>query len=382
MVIKMKKIRLLLISLVILTQVNAQTTISILQEVSYYSNVFNNYKHLPDVTDFAGLSVAHLFQREQLESRLYYNGRLNMFNQYSDRFSQFHQFGYDGIFTSTSERHVLYFGLRFSDNSFQESYDYYNSRRLTLYVNSKIKFKSNIIARFGYSMKNKKYAEIPEFSYWEHILYFQGNTFFQTGSSITVYVNYGIKNYIPLTYTNGQGRERTMETYELPAVDQLILSIKLAQSLGLKTSLSAKYLNQFNPGLAAGVAAVMNVEEMFTENEVFDDRYGYQGHEFDITLTHFLPFFVKLQTSAVYIWKNYHYRQIYDLSGMPILSEASRQDRRMILWTRLSRGLGSFWSLKNLELYVEGGFVKNQSNDPYYQFNNGFGSFGLNLRVR
>lgn len=378
---KMKNITFLLISLLMLTQVNGQTTINVSQEVSYFSNVFNNYKQLPDVTDLAGLSIAHFFEREQLESRIFYNGSLSMFRQYSERLSQRHQFGYDGIFTSASKKQFLYFGFSFSQNSFRDIYNYYNSRQLTLYLNSKFKFKPNLIGRFGYTLKNKSYSEIPEFSYWENGFFLQGNTFFQTGSSITVYVNYGIKNYIPLSYSSGTGRARVVESSELPAVDQLISSIKLAQSLGMKTSLSAKYLNRFNPGLTTGAAAVMNVEEMFTENELFDDRYGYQGHELDITLTRFMPYFIKFQNSIVYMRKNYQDRQVYDLSGVPILSESSRQDSRMILWSKLSRGFGGVLGLKNVEFYLEGGFIKNQSNDPYYQFENGFGAFGVNLRI-
>ena len=379
---KPRIILIFLASVVFITNLPAQPEITVFQALSYHSNAFYNYKQLADFTNYTGIGLKHYFNGEKIQSRIFYNGDLNAFKTYSERFYHQHHFGYDGLAANAANTQTLYFGLSYSRNDFQANYNFYDSWKVEGYLNSRIEFLPNLIGRFGYTLTHKKYVDLPEFSYQEHDFYLQGNTFFQSGTSIALLINYGLKNYIPLPISPGRRGRNVAQYSDLPGVDQLVTSIKIAQSLGTKTALSLKYLNRTNPGLVAGAAAVATEGELFTENELFDDRYGYQGHEFNLTFTHYLPFYIKMETNASLQLKNYLNRQIYNLDGDLTLTNADRSDKRRIFWGRVSRGVGAKWGLKNLELYLDAGYIQNASNDPYYQFDNIFGSLGMNLRVR
>ena len=361
-----------------LPTVTSQTKISISQYLIYQTNSFYNYKQLADANDYFGITMSHVMEGETVQSRIFYQGDFNFFKEYSNRRYHNQKLGYDG-YTTNSNKRTLYFGANWSLHDGTDIYNYYDYWKIQGYVNGKIYLRRNLIGRFGYILNNRNYTELPEFSYWEHYFYGQLNTFFQSGTSITMVVHYGLKNYIPLQISYSR---RNPEYIEMPSVDQLVSSVKIAQALGEKTSISIQYLNRLNPKLVTGSAAVMNSEDLFTENELFDDPYGYSGHELSLNFTHFLPGYVKFQLGSKYYWKNYHNRQIYDLEGNIDISGDTRSDERSLLWAELSRSFAVNWGIKNVKFSLQGGYLKNASNDSYYQFDNYFGSLGLEFFVK
>jgi hypothetical protein len=192
-------------------------------------------------------------------------------------------------------------------------------------------------------------------------------------------LQYGLKNYIPLQISYGR---RNFEYIEMPSVDQFVTSLKIAQAIGEKTSVSFQYLSRLNPRLVTGSAAVVNSENLFTEDELFDDPYGYSGHELTLNFIHFLPGYVKFQLGSKYYWKNYHNRQIYDLEGNVDISGNTRTDERSLIWAELSRNFAVNWGIKTVKLSLQGGYLKNISNPDYYHFDNYFGSLGLEFSVK
>ncbi len=360
----------------------AQTSISISQQLGYYSNSFYNYRQLPDYNDYTGLKFNHLFQGEKIQSNVYYEGDLSVFKTYTERLYHAHEFGYEGFLSTENRKKGYYFGANLSVNDYRDNYDALDFWKLELYGNMKIYLKDNLIGRFGYSLRNKDYDELPEFNYWEHSLYSQFNTYFQTGTSLTILFNYGLKNYIPLTTSQGRGRRMQVDSQELPSVDQFISNIKMAQSLGQQTSITLNYLNRLKPGLVMGSAAVIEDEAIFTEDELFDDRYGYKGHELSLEFKHTFPLKLNFTSGASRIWKNYHQREISDLEGVVTNPGIHRQDQRFIAWFELSRIFPLNIGLKNLQISLEGGYLNNESNDPYYHYNNLFGSFGFEVGIK
>jgi len=361
---------------------HAQTSVVVSQQASYYSNSFYNYKQLPDLNENVGLSLSHVIEGEKIQSQLYYQGDINVFKTYSDRLYHTQTLGYDGIAASATNNAAYYFGGNWYWHDGQSDYDVFDYFKIQAYVNAKFYLNQNVIGRIGYVINNRSYSNLPEFNYWEHLLYFQANTFFQTGTSFTLAVNYGLKDYIPMQSTQGRGRNLVVDYSEMPAVDQLVSSVKLAQSLGMQTSIAFNYVNRIKPGLVSGAATVMDSEDLFTEDELFDDRYGYSGHEISVNFTHFLPAYIKWEMGSYYYWKNYHSRQIYDLEGNLDVSGDLRKDQRALFWTGLSRNIAINWGVKNLSLSLEGGYLVNHSNDSYYQFDNYFVMAGMQFKIK
>lgn len=360
-------------------RVVSKTSISVSQYLSYYSNSFYNYKQLSDVNDYIGIQLGHIIEGQIIDSRFYYEGDLNFFKTYSERLYHNQEFGYNGYWGSADNKKALYFGASWQLHDGREIYDFFDYQRLKFYLNSKIYFQRNLIGKFGYTLTNRNYSNLQEFNYWEHYWFAQFNTFFQTGTSITVFFNYGLKNYIPMETASTWYYEAV---YDMPSVDQLVSSVKIAQSLGSKTSLSIKYLNRLKPGFVTGAAATMNMDELFTEDELYDDRYGYYGHEYSVKLTHFLPAYVKLNIGSVYYLKNYHNRKIYNLDGELVESGDNRSDQRYLIWGDLSRSFKMNWGIKSVKVLLESGYLKNDSNDSYYRFDNFYYSLGVQFFVK
>ncbi len=362
----------------------SQTALSVSQNLSYNSNSFYNYQQLADINNEIGLTVSYVFEGERIQSQFYYQGDLNLFQKFSDRLYHNQSIGYDGYWIGSNNKKLFYFGGSLLWHDGQQDYNIYDYWKLQGYVTSKIDMRSNLVGRFGYILNNKTYGELPEFSYWEHFLFARFNSYFQIGTSITLSFNYGLKDYIPKSTSPGQGRGRqTLVDYiEMPSVDQFVINFKLAQSLGMKTSFTIDYLNRLHPDLVGGSATVINNENPFTEDELFDDRYGYSGHELSALFTHYLPAYVKLELGYTRLWKNYLNRNLYDVEGNLNSMDLLRKDIRFISWLEISRSFKLNWGIKSLSISLQGGYLKNDSNDRYYQFDNYFASIGLESKLK
>ncbi len=360
----------------------AQTSISLSQNVSYYSNSFYNYRQLPDVNDYIGLRISHIFESEKIQSQVYYNGDVNIYKNYAERLYHNQAIGYNGYYESEDQKRINYFGANWFLHDGRENYDIYDLQEFELYGNMRFYLRTNVIGRVGYILSNRSYSELKEFSYWQHYLFARFNTYFQSGTSLTANFNYGIKDYIPLQSYSGRGRQMMVDYTEMPSVDQLVSSFKIAQSMGAKTSVSFEYFNRMNPGLVPGAVSVLNSDELFTEDELFDDRYGYEGHEIDFTINHFLPKYVKLELGARQLWKNYLNRQVYNIDGNYDYTNDNRNDVRTIFWGEFSRSFAVNRGIKTVRLSLSGGYLKNESNDRYYQFDNYFGSLGFQFNIQ
>ena len=173
------------------------------------------------MNDYFGFNISHVFKGEKIQSKIYYQGDLNFFKNYSDRLYHNQAIGYDGYTVSSDNKRTLYFGANWRKHNGRDIYDFYDYSKLQFYANYKIYLRNNLIGKVGYILNNQAYSNLPEFSYWEHYLYAQLNTFFQTGTSITLVVNYGIKNYIPMQISSGcrnprPGTNRRKDRWDRP----------------------------------------------------------------------------------------------------------------------------------------------------------------------
>ncbi|MCI0512247.1 hypothetical protein L0128_03450 [candidate division KSB1 bacterium] len=360
----------------------SQTSLSINQLAGYQTNTFANYLQLPDYVDNMGLNFAHIFTTESLNHRIYYQGQLTFFKTYAERRFHAHELGYDGLLTRSAGQTHCYFGANFKLNDYRADYEIYDFGETEFYANLRSYLQHNWIGQVGYILRNKNYADFPEFSYWEHTLWVRFNTFFQTGTSLSLNFNYGLKDYQSLTQAHAGKRSAMNAALEQPAVDQMVSQFKLAQSLGMQTALSFSYLNRLRPGLVSGTAAVVTDGTVLAEDELFDDRYGYTGHELlmEFNQTYRGNFGVKV--SARHTWKKYLPRQVYPLDGSPLENELRRNDQRSLIALDISRNFTAVPGIKNMKLSFEGGYLLNQSNDLDYRFENWYGFGGVEVGIR
>lgn len=102
-----------------------------------------------------------------------------------------------------------------------------------------------------------------------------------------------------------------------------------------------------------------------SQNEIFDDRYGYSGNEFLLDAQVTLPFALTLGGSADYLEKTYTI-PAKDLADSVILADA-RHDFRFDVAISVSRPI-PLGQDRSLTPKAEAHFLRNRSNAPYYDF--------------
>lgn len=252
------------------------------------------------------------------------------------------------------------------------------------------------MAHFGYRIRARWYANLEEFSNVEHYLFARFTHFFPTRTSLIVETNYGRKNYLQGVATDASpspeaehygwhdGGRGHMGTpwwgAEASAggsrygVGQAVGLLRLAQSLDNSTGLSLQVLLRRNPANNVRYLAGQ-VSGYTTEDELFDDRYGYESHELSGTLTRLLPWRMTLVMGSEAQWKDYVNRPALDLSGQPLATGELRHDRRFAAWVTLARTLST--GNRELSLLVELYWLDNRSNDRYYDYSTATFSVGV-----
>lgn len=318
------------------------------------------------------MNLQHIIMHDVLQSRFYYEGNLNTYQVYIDRRNHNHEFGYDGIVPMRNGASTIYLGTSWIRNLDKADYTIYDHFSSDYYLNLKHYLADNLISRIGYVLSSRNYDELPAFSYREHLVYVRLNTYFQSGTSLSGYINYGLKNYSNMV-NDGLADAST---------DQVVIFAKVAQSLSSRSAISLSYLNRFKPGLVDGETTVLNTVYLFTEDELFDDRYGYSGTEISSKLIYYLPYNIKSELSIGSIQKKYHHRLVIDEYG-EFSDEASeiRRDRRYYGWFSLSRSFKIDKLIDTATMYLSTGYLKNLSNDNYYDFNNIYMSLGVELNI-
>ncbi|NIR52019.1 hypothetical protein GWO43_25715 [candidate division KSB1 bacterium] len=381
-----------IIMMTITTAGYSQFTKSVSVEMVYDDNSFRNYKGLSDYITQVNVYLARDFQSEALVTRLYYDGNVNVFTEYSDRLSHHHKVGAAFSRFLGSKGEALNFGANIRLSRYRDVYDYSNYGQATGYANFKAKPDDAIITQFGYVVKYRDYENLPEFSHFEHQLFGRFSWFLPTSTSLILYTRYGLKDYETQTVVTGArdmsnighgrgGRQGesggvVISEQEAPSASQFIGSLKFGQSLSSITGLSFQYLRRINLSDAARYSALAGeIWNYNTEDDLFDDPYAYQGHEMSTVLTQLLPWQTRVKMGYDRYIKNYGYEAL-DLNGEPLLIPEDRRDTRNVVWFNLTKQFSQKSAFRNFELSLDFYYLNNNSNDPYFNYDSSVFTFG------
>jgi hypothetical protein len=347
-------------------------------------------------TFLSSTSLGTAFNMEQDKSllKLSYNANLSYFGNLPDKNYNEHAFLTDYTLLLDSQETGLNLGGGYSFRSDKEIYNIYDERNLGLYLNFKYDFSDYNSSMAGYSLNSIKYPNLSQLSYMEHILNFSSNFSFQTKTAYTIEANIGFKKYsekittiyIPAdTMTHGHGigngngygphfnweNESNSSgggiTSQLSndLTSQILISNRIAQSifedLGVQFTYSWRYnLKDNNRFIYAG--------HLFSpDDNIFDDHYGYEGHEFNLGFTQLLPLGMILKADGEYLIKNYTNK--YN-SEMDIYSPlVDRNDKKFILTLNLKKNItfeNSIFNPIKLSLYYI--YLNNESTVDYYKY--------------
>lgn len=376
------------------TRAQLQTRLAL--SSSYDDNAFRAAAAQAEYITSAALSLD--YQPEESRFRFFASGNVGLFKEFSDRryFANSLGLSYQSAF-GEDEQNSWSSSISYFRRVNREQYNFYDFGQFLGSVSLKyyLDYESGLLGRTGYRLRYRGYANLSEFSYTEHFGFVQVSKFFETKTTLLGEIDLGNKNYtsssvMPSTsgtaggLMSGSGmmgygmggrwqNGNTSVLYDTPGTTQFIGIVRLAQSVTASTGASVQYLRRINISERARFLSNGAVDYQ-EDTELWDDPYGYQGHEYNLTLTQLLPWEMTLRGSVDYLQNNYS-RSIYLPTDSGLPTGPSRRDTRLVGGLELIKSFGSGWTIfHDLSISISYFYQRNSSNDPYYDFNhNAFG---------
>lgn len=335
----------------------------------YDDNVNNNYLQISDqITQFA-LQAAHDWRSEVRTTQAFYTGSLNYFDNLSERTFHYHSLGLvHSRSLGQGQTTTLNAGATYNLRRNREAYAFYNHRQFSAYANLKHHLTQYWLGRLSYSLRYFNFAELPEFNYVEHYAFAQLTATLTTKTTIILESDLGSKIYTTtsfdeLTSMRGHyGHGGSRNTSSQPQVTQFIGIARIGQNLVDGTGLSVTAQYQFN--LQKEGRYLSYEDGVISDDELFDDHYGYEGTHVSVMLTQLLPAGMVLKVTGSSQERNFSERPAYDLAGIQVAAE--RRDNRK----QLSAQFVKPFKPLGVSLGLGYDYIRNTSNDHYYGFAN------------
>lgn len=375
-------------------------------------NAFRNYEAVSDQILQPGLSLYYSHETETFRFRTTYSGSWTGFNVYNQRQFFLHDAGLSGQWMPTQTRLTVYWGGDFGVRRNESAYEYYDYRHGTAYLNFRVDEGDAAATLFGISLKNRRYSALPQFDFNEWTGSLRQHVYLPTRTTVIVTAVVGQKRFtqsinagdttaqqvIAITdpentrgnsgkgkgssNSSGKGKKTQAVEEDVAAVytslsgqkvSQLILSLRLAQSVTPKTGIAAEISQK---QFLKGEGRYLSYQDGGYEDEdiLFDDPYNYSGKNWSVELTQILPLAIRLKLG----WDSEHKQYVYpafDFDGNPV-DDANRNDRMQSVWMQMTRSFSSI----NSELFFSFRTIQNESNDPYFDYEGGVTSLGWQIR--
>jgi hypothetical protein len=342
-------------------------------ESGYASNIFANYQQLDDYYQYVQGYLNYDFVGESQGLRSFYQGSATLFEKYDYRSYTLHRAGlsyYKNFSTSKLTAEM-------SGNARLHSADYkwYEYNQGYGFINYKVALMPQLYGYFGSNFRMRDYDNLAPYSYLQNVNFVRLSKFFNSGTSFIGEFDFMQKNYLhenakPIDgfselQMDGNGQSR-----------QVVGLIRMGQAVTTNTGLSAQLLMRRT--LKSSVRYLVNEEGFYySDEELFDDPFGYDAEQFNISLKQRLPWKMQASVGGTYFMKHYSKRLALDMEGYPFDDERLRDDKRFIGWMSISKSWKYSNTMAPLRFTLDFSYINNNSNDPYYIYNTTNFSFGL-----
>ncbi len=261
-------------------------------------------------------------------------------------------------------------GARFD----HEIWDFYDFQRASLLLKWRRPITGKVGSDLFYNVQFKRYPHLQQFTHVENIFGLSMNYDFSRRMELFAAADYGFKSYTEtLSDTLLPGdvgedeAEDLIKQFSTPSTSQVVLSAGLVYRLFPRHPLSLSYLRRVNPSNTARyIGDVLVIGS--TEDEIFDDRYGYEGHELLLHLDGMLPGNIRVISSLQYVLKQYP-REATDLNGVTLEGDPLREDNRFVLMLQFLYPLLRSPDGRGLSAGLVYNFIRNESNNAYNNYN-------------
>ena len=317
---------------------HAEMTKDLSIATSYDNNAFGDAVGQADYITQLGGTLSWWDWGERFETQLYVNSQGYLFAQSNERNFAVSNSGIAFARQLGLGSNRLYAGSSLSLRMGRSGYEIYDFVGMKNYLTFKWYVRPSLMLRTGYTMRFRSYHKQEISRYEDHYLFAQINQFFPTRTTVRGDMSFGYKRH-----GASEG--------------QLVLGIQVAQSLTNDTGLSLRYQNRQNP-------IEDSAQDLFSDEDILNDRYDYSGHEWSARLTQQLPMRMRLVAEGGYEIRNYQTITTQAALGAILLSDDFRIDRTTFGSLVLEKPLGD---RINTQLIYR--FERNLSTDTYYDYN-------------
>jgi hypothetical protein len=320
----------------------------------YDDNIFNNYLGASDfINAFTG-ELGYDFESEQNNFEIYYTGFFNQYYKYTDKSTTIHKFGAVNTYLFSEYDNPLNIGINYAVRINKEDYYIYDFNQVSAYANYMHSLSESNKIQVGVIGNRIDYENFSLFSHYQLKAFLRSINSFESLTSLTAAVEIDQKNYIEDYQNEGLANE----------VLQAKLYLQLGQGITDELGLSAYAFLRNN--LSGGNRYFNTTDYIYYEEELFNDIYSNEGVESGLTLSYlFLPNIMG-QVSGRYEIRNYTDLPAAEEEGNEL--DELRQDNQFSAGASLEFGLSKI--LTGLYLSLNYNYIKNNSNDYYYDYNN------------
>jgi hypothetical protein len=363
---------------------------------TFYSddNVFKNQKKNYSNLSTSNASVFYNHFTENSQLKFSYGLNLNSYENYSAANNNTNSVDLAYALSNESEEQLLTLSLFYSGKTVKSDYKIYEENNLNFFSSFDYTFNDIHSGTVRYNFNKINYTNFSDFSFIENVLGYTSTFTWQTKTSLFFDANFGYKIYSKDVYvskndssssklwtTKGNGFEKMKEviTSGSQKLDndniQLLLSGKIAQSL--LDNLGASFSYSFRYNLENNSRSIMIADTYFSDDNMFDDYYGYTGHELNFGLTYKLPLNITIKSSIEYYNKNYA-NEYPDTNN----KTTERTDDKLLYNLRLYKTFDLFESFLNkINVYFYYVYQNNNSNLKLFNYSNNIFAVGFNTSI-
>ncbi len=338
---------------------------------TFESNVLRNYEPYRDRITEGALYFAHQWDFPAATGLLSYRLNSLIFNDLTDHNYNIHTLGINGEH-KFADGGWLKGGLQAAKREDREAYNTFDYSEFEGFIDSRIPCKDNLTAVTGYTLRKRLYRVATELDNWEHLMYGGVTVAFSDGTTVSMLSEVGYKKYLlPVFSASGSGKSGGDAAEVGQWANTLRVSRPLLDNLGLMVYGRGRVNFGDQEVYFSGLSP-----RYFSENDLYDDRYGYESRECGGMLSCRLPHALVLRIGYDYADKSYLQMPL-DLDGNVILSEGARHDTISGMWGRAEKRFSFSGKKRQLNLYGEYKWLRNSSNDPSYRYGASATSIGV-----
>ena len=350
------------VTTIITSNVYAQVGFESRLSTMYDDNILNNYQRISDKISTITLDAGYGFGGARWDGRVFYDGALNYYQSVTDRTNQFHSVRTSfAHYSGEDEENVLNVGISYGRGFYRGGHAFYDHDQVTATVLYKQFLSDLVINNRGYAFRSIRFSAMSDFSYSEHTVSGSFSFALRTQTTLIVQTDLGAKFYSTPEPTSETDGMRKGGVALAPGAVQFTPLVRIGQSImeGTGLSLTTKYqwnIQKQTRYLSSSYGAI-------SDDELFDDHYGYEGLQTSLMLTQLLPESMLLRVTGGVQNRLHSSLAAYDLDGNVLSSQ--RNDRRTSLSILFQKDFQMGFTLK-----AAVDFIRNYSNDPYYDYRN------------